>query len=266
MLQVYQKKKKKGRQSSRDVDDMRCAKLDTQTHARNQPRAAAGPHSKYHRPILIYIFGLSSAIYIYRNNTRPHLLRKKKRAGVCVPTEEMEPPFSFTFKSPGPPFFFRHPVEFRSAGELWLLYKRNVPFSVVVVTQSSFYSFWPFIDDFFYTFGWPVVIVLFWAVRDTYILRNMRFYLRTKGEWSPTVFCIFGARGCDATSSATHNSIIHWIVAISFFSFGTARNNVSNEFISFTSIPHVRNLYCRTGVYIYTIHGRRALLCSNRTI
>jgi hypothetical protein len=48
-------------------------------------------------------------------------------------------------------------------------------------------------------------------------------------------------------------------VAISFF-FGTARNNVSNEFISFTSIPHVRNLYCRTGVYIYYTWQTRALV------
>lgn len=44
------------------------------------------------------------------------------------------------------------------------------------------------------------------------------------------------------------------------FFFGTARNNVSNEFISFTSIPHVRNLYCRTGVYIYYTWQTRALV------
>jgi hypothetical protein len=44
------------------------------------------------------------------------------------------------------------------------------------------------------------------------------------------------------------------------FFFCTAWNNVSNEFISFTSIPHVRNLYCRTGVYIYYTWQTRALV------
>lgn len=192
MLQVYQKKKsqKKGRQS-REMLTTCVAQSYIQTHARNQPSAAAVPHSKNHRPILLYLV-VQRNIYVSQQHPPIFQKEKKKRAG--VPTEEMEPPFSFTSKSPGPPFFFflfRHPVELRPAGELWLLYKRNVPFSVVV-TQSSFYSFWPFIDDFFY-FWLTSSYSSFLAVRDTYILKNMRFYLRTKGEWSPPAFCIWRA-------------------------------------------------------------------------
>jgi hypothetical protein len=87
---------------------------------------------------------------------------------------------------------------------------------VVVVTQSSFYSFWPFIDDFFYTFGWPVVIVLFWLSEIHTFWEICVSICGQKVSGRPPPF-VFGARGCDATSSATHNSIIHWIVAISFF-------------------------------------------------
>lgn len=168
----------------------------TQTHARNQPSAAAEPHSKNHRPIFLYIFGLSSAIYIYIATTPAHLSRGNKKGLVCVPTEEMEPPFSFTSKRVQAHLFF-----FSSATPSSSFQRGSYDY---YIREMSLFRWWWSHSPVFIPFGHSLTIssILladqflyssFLAVRDTYILRNMRFYLRTKGEWSSPAFCIWRA-------------------------------------------------------------------------
>jgi hypothetical protein len=163
---------------------------------------------------------LSSAIYIYTSQQHPPIFQGGTKKGWCVCQRKR---WNHRFHSP--PKVQAHLFFFSSATPSSSFQRGSYDY---YIREMSLFRWWWSHSPVFIPFGHSLTIssILladqflyssFLAVRDTYILRNMRFYLRTKGEWSSPAFCIFGARGCDATSSATHNSIIHWIVAISFF-------------------------------------------------
>lgn len=74
------KSPKKGRQS-REMLTTCVAQSYIQTHARNQPSAAAVPHSKNHRPILLYLVVQRN---IYVSQQHPPIFQKEKKKGlVC---------------------------------------------------------------------------------------------------------------------------------------------------------------------------------------